>query len=159
MTNELSRAPDAGTSEIEGREAPHAKLEWADASNLSVRVSGDFDRIEAACGNKAVMTALIEQAAALALHGKQIDQKATDFTLGYLDAMQPEDPAEAPAADPDGGDASTHDDAVAALVRTPTTTASVRGMTFFRSDRRSLPCLPVMAAEFFRVAHKISTPG
>ncbi len=95
MTNELSRAPDAGTSEIEGREAPHAKLEWADASNLSVRVSGDFDRIEAACGNKAVMTALIEQAAALALHGKQIDQKATDFTLGYLDAMQPEDPAEA----------------------------------------------------------------
>ena len=41
------------------------------------------------------MTGLDEQAAALGSHGKQIDEKATNFALGYLDVMQPEDPAEA----------------------------------------------------------------
>ena len=77
------------------REPPRAALEFTAANTLSIQVSGQWDRIQRAAGNATVSDGLVSQAAMLGSHGKRIDPQATDFALGFVDAMQPRDAAEA----------------------------------------------------------------
>lgn len=42
-----------------------------------------------------VAAGILQQAAAIGSHGKRIDEGASNFILGFVDAMQPQDPAEA----------------------------------------------------------------
>jgi len=68
---------------------------WDDNGALKIDLVGDFDRIESAISNKGVSTGLVVQIAALGSHGKQADESAANFALGFVDAMQPKDAAEA----------------------------------------------------------------
>ena len=77
------------------RKPPRAALDWTDAGTLNVEISGEWDRILKATGNTTVSNGLISQAAKLGSHGNRIDPEATDFALGFVDSMQPEDAVEA----------------------------------------------------------------
>lgn len=75
------------------REAPSVKL-TEKAAGLDVHPSGDFLRIIEAAENSAVSAGLITQLSILGSHGKRFDSEATNFALGFVDAMQPRDAAE-----------------------------------------------------------------
>jgi hypothetical protein len=77
------------------RDPPGASLNWGDDGALHVGRTGDFGPIQEACGNAAVLDGLIVQTASLGSHGNRIDSRATDFALGFADAMAPRDAAEA----------------------------------------------------------------
>lgn len=94
MTNEPDKVKGRAAMEA-ARKPPCAALDWTDSGTLSIEISGNYGRIFAAAGNEPVVDGLIEQAAVLGSHGKQIDAKATDFTLGFVDSMEPQDAAEA----------------------------------------------------------------
>lgn len=73
---------------------PRAMLEWSDTGALLVCATGDHARILSAAGNKSVADGLMKHVSALGSHGQRIDASATDFALGFVDAMEPRDPAE-----------------------------------------------------------------
>ena len=82
-------------AEMRERKPPRAALDWTEDNALNIQISGSWDRIFKASGSSTVSDGLIGQAARLGSQGKRTDPDATDFTLGFVDAMQPEDAAEA----------------------------------------------------------------
>lgn len=94
MAKELDRASN-WASRMADRKPPRAALNWTEAGTLDIQLSGTWDRILWASGNTTVSDGLISHAAMLGSHGKRVDPQATDFALGFVDAMQPEDAAEA----------------------------------------------------------------
>ncbi|MDA3887679.1 MAG: hypothetical protein PF443_02505 [Allgaiera sp.] len=94
MTNELEKAI-VGTPIDKTRKPPRTTLGWAEAGTLDIQIKGAWNRILRASGNASVCDGLISQTAILGSHGKRIDAQATDFALGFVDAMRPEDAAEA----------------------------------------------------------------
>ncbi|MGR3548253.1 MAG: hypothetical protein ACU0DX_14055 [Roseovarius sp.] len=90
LDNQESRA-----AQVAEREAPRAALDWTEAGELRINLTGDWERFLMASGHDSVADGLISQAATLGSRGNRIDPKATDFTLGFVDAMQPQDAAEA----------------------------------------------------------------
>lgn len=94
MAKELETQTNWAANTVE-RKPPRAELGWTDEGALKIELSGEWDRTLFAAGNVTVANGLISQAAMLGSHGKQIDAQATDFALGFLDAMQPKDAAEA----------------------------------------------------------------
>lgn len=77
------------------REPPRASLDWSEEGTLKIETTGTWGRIAHAAGNRTVANGLISQTAVLGSHGSRIDAKATDFALGFVDAMEPRDAAEA----------------------------------------------------------------
>jgi hypothetical protein len=94
MAKEIEKAKNWAAQMAE-RKPPRVALDWTDEGALNIQISGEWDRILKASGNTTVSDGLISQAAMLGSHGKRIDAAATDFALGFVDAMQPEDAAEA----------------------------------------------------------------
>lgn len=94
MTKDVEKVKGLATRTAE-RKPPRVALDWSDTGTLKIHISGSWDRILKASGNTTVSDGLIAQAAMLGSHGKRVDPEATDFALGFVDAMQPEDPAEA----------------------------------------------------------------
>lgn len=94
MAKELDKAGNWAAQMAE-RKPPRAALGLTDMGALEVRITGEWDRILKASGNVAVSEGLISQAAALGSHGRRTDAAATDFVLGFVDSMRPEDAAEA----------------------------------------------------------------
>lgn len=82
-------------TQIAERKPPRASLCWTDADTLGNCRSGEWDRIVGASGNETVLHGLVSQLSILGSHGERIDPEATDFALGFVDAMKPRDPAEA----------------------------------------------------------------
>lgn len=76
------------------RKPPRLALDWADDGRLQPEMNGTWDRLLRASGNTTVLDGLIAQAAILGSEGRRADQPATNFTLGFVDAMQPQDAAE-----------------------------------------------------------------
>jgi len=66
---------------------------WSD--HRGARISGDFKRIEAATGHAGVMNELLGQISVLGSQGKGIDANASNFALGFVDSMEPQDATEA----------------------------------------------------------------
>ncbi|WP_439109814.1 hypothetical protein [Lentibacter sp.] len=62
---------------------------------LSIGMEGDCKRLIEATGNTATFSALVGQAALLGAYTKATDADATNAVLGFVDAMEPRDPAEA----------------------------------------------------------------
>jgi len=93
MAQDLDK-PYAWAARMADRKPPRAELDTSKAGTLDIKINGEWDRILKASGNMAVCDGLISQAAILGSHGTKIDPKATDFTFGFVDAMQPEDAAE-----------------------------------------------------------------
>ncbi|MCM2562891.1 hypothetical protein M8756_12085 [Lutimaribacter sp. EGI FJ00015] len=77
------------------RNPPSAALDWTESGTLDIEISGEWERILKASGNTTVSEGLLSQAAMLGSHGKRIDARATNFALGFVDAMEPNDAAEA----------------------------------------------------------------
>jgi len=76
------------------RKPPRATLEWTEDNALNIEIRGDWEPILLATGNTTVSGGLISQVAMLGSHGRRIDPEATDFALGFVDSMNPEDAAE-----------------------------------------------------------------
>lgn len=72
---------------------PSLKLTFRDGK-LSIGATGDLSRIVAATGSSDVSAALLGQLAVLGSHGERIDEKATNFALGFIHSMKPRDAAE-----------------------------------------------------------------
>lgn len=79
----------------DGRKPPSLKLRFNENDTLEIGPSGCFQRIMDATENAPLATGLIMKLAVLGSHGKRLDQDASDFALNFVDAMKPEDPAEA----------------------------------------------------------------
>jgi len=93
MAKELSEAKHWGV-EMAEREPPRTALAWTEAGTLRIEASGAWERILKASGTTTVVDGLVGQVAKLGSQGNRIDAAATDFVLGYVDAMQPQDAAE-----------------------------------------------------------------
>lgn len=94
MTKDLDK-PKRRDAKATEREPPRVSLEWREDGALKIEATGAWGRIMRASGNRTVATGLISQTAILGSHGSRIDAEATDFALGFVDAMEPRDPAEA----------------------------------------------------------------
>lgn len=73
---------------------PRLALELNDSGVLEVEITGSWEPLVKASGNTTVVHGLISQVAKLGSHGNRIDPEASDFVLGFLDAMNPQDAAE-----------------------------------------------------------------
>jgi hypothetical protein len=95
---------DAGVSSAGGvvptssakadRKAPGLKLHGGEGT-LRIEVDGDFTRLLEATGrNAAVSAGIIMQIAVLGSRGQRFDDEASNFALGFIDAMKPQDTVE-----------------------------------------------------------------
>lgn len=94
MANDLDKS-DTEAAKMPARKPPRAVLDWTDAGVLKMQVSGDWDRIVQASVHETVSAGLLSQVAIVGSQGKRVDPHVTDFVLGFVDAMQPKDAAEA----------------------------------------------------------------
>ncbi|WP_139212282.1 YjbH domain-containing protein [Jannaschia pohangensis] len=92
--NDLDKQ-DNWAAKMRARKPPSVGLDWRPDNTLNLSLSGDWARIFKASGNVSVSNGLMAQAAILGSQGKRTDQEATNFVTGYVDAMAPQDAAEA----------------------------------------------------------------
>jgi len=90
----MTKSPAKQNPEAIKRKPPSLKVD--DENNiLKIEIDGDFDRISNAITSKSVALGLIGQIVSLGSWGKRLDEQAANFSIGFLDAMQPKDAAEA----------------------------------------------------------------
>lgn len=94
MANELDK-PTKSVAKVEDRKPPQVAIDWPAHGALGIKLSGAWDRIIKACGNVSVADGLLTQAAILGSHSRRVDEAASNFALGFVDAMEPKDAAEA----------------------------------------------------------------
>lgn len=94
MTEEVTTKTSGSVEEVD-RKAPGIEIKNTGENEATVVVSGDLGRLNKAFGSQAMTMAVVHQMAGLGSHGKALDEDATNFVLGFVDAMAPEDPAEA----------------------------------------------------------------
>ena len=94
MEKELDRASRRAAKTVE-RKPPRAALDWTEGNTLNIELRGAWDRLKRAIEHDTVTEALISQIAMLGSEGNRTDHLATNFALGFVDAMQPKDAAEA----------------------------------------------------------------
>ena len=87
------------TTEIEQKDKPRKSpslilTEGKDGA-LGLGFAGDIGPLLRACANENVMMGLLRQIGILGSHGNRTDAQASNFVLGFADAMKPKDPAEA----------------------------------------------------------------
>ena len=93
MTKEPAKTK--GSSPDRAKRKPPS-VTFRDEDNvLIIEIDGDYERISNQVIGKAVAVGLIGQITSLGSKGSRIDEKAANFALGFLDAMHPEDAAEA----------------------------------------------------------------
>ncbi|MGA0613428.1 hypothetical protein [Paracoccus sp. KR1-242] len=95
--NDLVPAKGANTQPAvaKKRSPPKMGLDKQEGGILTIAISGDFKRIEGATGNDGVMNGLLGQISILGSQGKSIDAEASNFALGFVDSMEPQDATEA----------------------------------------------------------------
>ena len=74
---------------------PRCSFDMSEEGIVAVTVTGGHGRIRSACGNELVVEGLLDQVTRLGSADNRIDEAAANFTLGFIDAMAPRDPAEA----------------------------------------------------------------
>jgi len=89
MTKPADKAPDAQ------RKPPRIFVEWGEDNQMNIGMGGDYTRLDAATGHSKVSAGLISQIAILGSQGNRVDNDASNFALGFVDAMKPKDAAEA----------------------------------------------------------------
>lgn len=95
MANRKStRELETGLSQ-EAEKVFSVSMEWDEEGELEIYPVGDFRRLQGAAGNLNVFTALVAQIVALGSAGRVADESAANFSLGFIDSMQPTDAAEA----------------------------------------------------------------
>ncbi len=83
------KAPDAQ------RKPPRIFVQWGEDNQMNIGMGGDFSRLDTATGHSKVSAGLISQVAILGSQGNRVDNDASNFALGFVDAMKPQDAAEA----------------------------------------------------------------
>ena len=91
---EIDKTSASEPAEKTKRKPPSLKVE-DDNNCLKIEIDGDFDRISNEVTSKSVALGLIGQIVSLGSRGKRQDEQAANFAIGFLDAMKPEDAAEA----------------------------------------------------------------
>ena len=76
------------------KDAPRLEFTWAEDGSLTVDIPGQWGQIFAATKNLTVVEGLVSQLIRLGSEGKQTDREASNFAVGFVDAMDPRDPAE-----------------------------------------------------------------
>ena len=77
------------------RTSPSFETRMLDEKNAESVMKGDLGCIQKATRDPSVLHGLLHQIAHLGSHRKPVDDAAANFVLGFVDAMQPRDPAEA----------------------------------------------------------------
>lgn len=77
------------------RKPPSVKMLWGKNETLQIELSGDFKRLKSVIMNHDVSGGLLSQIVSLGSHGRQVDEAASNFALGFVDSMKPKDAAEA----------------------------------------------------------------
>jgi hypothetical protein len=86
---------DEYSPEIADRKRPSLKLHEDKNGVLQIEIDGDFSRISNPATGKAVAVGLIGHIASIGSQSKRMDEVASNFAIGFLDAMAPKDAAEA----------------------------------------------------------------
>ncbi len=92
--NELESLKAWASQEL-SRDLPRAELTVSESGVLNICAHGRWGRIYKGAGNTAVANGLLAHLGCLGAHKKRFDEESTNFALGFLDAMQPRDAAEA----------------------------------------------------------------
>ena len=87
--------PTADKTPATPHKPPKLFVQWGDDNQMSIGMNGDFGRLEKAAGHSEVWSGLISQIAILGSQGNRVDNAASNFALGFVDAMKPKDAAEA----------------------------------------------------------------
>src|SRR5690606_25117142 len=75
------------------RDAPTMQLSPGE-QEPSISIDGNFDRINRAAGNRQVVTELLSEISVVGSRNLTFDEIASNFVLGFIDGMQPKDPAD-----------------------------------------------------------------
>lgn len=94
MSKDLDK-PKNWVAKMRDRESPKVDVDWPAHGAVEIKLRGNWDRIFRASGNTSVSGGVISQAAIIGSHGKRVDESASNFVLGFVDAMEPNDAAEA----------------------------------------------------------------
>jgi hypothetical protein len=98
MAKDLKTTPGRAAAQGD-RKPPRAKLTSPDDKTLNVGLSGDWQRLLRATAHETVSDGLVSHIVSVGETGKTtnktIQEAATNFALGFVDAMMPEDAAEA----------------------------------------------------------------
>ena len=73
------------------RTPPKMALTLTGDDTVQVELSGDFGQIVAGTNSEQVSNGLVAQLANLGSDKKRVDERATNFALGFVDAMAPKD--------------------------------------------------------------------
>lgn len=90
-THDLPGKPLKKTKE---RKPPALRTTSQEDGAWDVEFTGDWKQLKSAYQHTEVLTGLLQHITALGSQGKQVDEIATNFALGFMDAMSPQDPAE-----------------------------------------------------------------
>lgn len=93
MTKHLEHTR-AASPEPAKRKTPKLSIR-EDNEKLLVEMEGDFTRISKKADSKTVAFGLVSQIASLGSQSMRVDEAASNFALSFVDAMQPQDAAEA----------------------------------------------------------------
>lgn len=96
MGKALSKSKSNVLSQVK-HDPPRLILELQDdesGETLLIDWAGKVDRICEAAPNIHVVSYLASQLAQLGSKGNRVDEKASNFVMGFVDAMEPRDPAE-----------------------------------------------------------------
>lgn len=77
------------------RTPPAMEIEWQEDRSVKLVIDGDFSRIRKATGNPGVINGLLGQISILGSPGTKTDANASNFALGFVDSMEPQDATEA----------------------------------------------------------------
>jgi len=94
MAKELDK-PTNSAAALKDRKPPQVAIDWPAHGALGIELTGAWGRIVTACGNSSVANGVLTQAAILGSHSRRVDEDASNFVLGFVDAMEPKDAAEA----------------------------------------------------------------
>ena len=88
---------ESGATEVveSKRKPPKFETRMLDDTRAETVLSGDFSAIQKAVAGSGVLDGLVYQIAQLGSYRKPVDDAAGNFVLGFVDAMNPRDPAKA----------------------------------------------------------------
>ena len=94
MSKDL-KMPENWAAKMRDHKPPMVDLDWPAHGPMEIKLRGNLERILRASGNTSVADGILSQAAIIGSHGNRVDESASNFVLGFVDAMEPKDAAEA----------------------------------------------------------------
>ncbi|WP_234222185.1 hypothetical protein [Ruegeria pomeroyi] len=92
MAKSLEAKPNRSPEPAQ-RKAPSLTAYEDDNKTLQIAIHRDFTRLSCKESGQVVTFGLIEQIASLGSHGRRANENASNFVMGFVDAMEPRDAA------------------------------------------------------------------